>query len=77
MAQCFKNKLINKSETLLEEKRKYIHHDLKKKTKNHSFKIREQHEHHFTNLQEARNTDIQIKSNRQPGMRQRLSLVSL
>lgn len=30
MAQCFKNKLINKSETLLEEKGKYIHHDLKK-----------------------------------------------
>lgn len=33
MAQCFKNKLINKRETLLEEKRKHIHHMLKKKKK--------------------------------------------
>lgn len=33
MAQCFKNKLINKRETLLEEKRKHIHHMLEKKKK--------------------------------------------
>lgn len=48
MAQCFKNKLINKRETLLEEKRKHIHHMLeKKKKRNHSFKTRKQHEHCF------------------------------
>lgn len=33
MAQCFKNKLINKRETLLEGKRKHIHHMLEKKKK--------------------------------------------
>lgn len=64
MAQCFKNKLINKRETLLEGKRKHIHQMLKKKKKKKKSLLQNQKAARalfpLTYL-EAYNTTIQIK----------------
>lgn len=65
MAQCFKNKLINKRETLLEGKRKHIHHMLKKKKKKKKKSLLQNQKaaralFPLTYL-EAYNTTIQIK----------------